>query len=174
MGAKEELADQHDVFEQMERGELSKDEFAEALKPFFFRKKIFKNDLFKAWNALCYSCIPEENMNTLKRLAKSYKLHLVSNTNELHLEKIKELCGPFQYHQFLKSFSSIYFSHEQGHRKPEPAFFEKIIAEQKLKVEDCFFVDDRKENIKAAKKLGIKSWHFKVGEDSFEKIKEQL
>lgn len=174
LGAKEELADQSELFEQMERGELSSDEFCQALRPYFFRKKIFKKDLCEAWNALCYAPIPEENIRSLKRLRKKYRLHLVSNTNELHLQKIKSLCGPFQYKQFLKLFSSVYFSHEHGHRKPEKAFFEKIMQEQGLEIEDCFFVDDRMENIKAAKKMGIKTWHFNPQEDRIVHLAKKL
>lgn len=42
LGAKNELADKSELFEQMERGELSADEFCQALRPYFFRKRSSK------------------------------------------------------------------------------------------------------------------------------------
>lgn len=174
MGAKEELAKQSEIFDRFERGEMSKDEFLSALQPFFFRKKIFKKDIAEAWNALCYSRIPSEHLNLLKRLKRKYRLHLVSNSNELHIEKIKRLCGPFDYKSFLKLFDSVNFSHEMGRRKPEPAFYEKVIEEQKLDVKDCLFIDDRKDNIKAAKKMGLPVWHFDIEEDDILDLEKRL
>lgn len=174
LGAKDELAIQNELFDSFERGELTNDDFLEALKPFFFRKKIFKKDLADAWNALCYSPIPSEHIYLLKRLKRKYRLHLVSNSNGLHIEKIKSLCGPFDFKLFLKQFTSVNFSHEMGHRKPEREFYEKVITEQNLKVEDCLFVDDRKDNIKTAKKLGIPVWHFNAEEDDILKLEKRL
>lgn len=174
LGAKPELEDQSQIFDQFERGELSIDAFTTALQPFFFRKKIFKKDIADAWNALCYAEIPEDNIRLLKRLKRKYRLHLLSNTNELHIQKIKELCGPFKYQEFIKQFDSIHFSHELGHRKPESAFYEAVLKNQNLNPKECFFVDDRKENIKAAKKLGLATWHFNVEEDSILKIEKQF
>ncbi len=174
LGAQEDLAKQSDTFDRFERGELSKKAFLSALKPYFFRKKIFSKDLADAWNALCYAPIPDEHIRLLKRLKKNYGLHLLSNSNELHIEKIKALCGPFKFKQFINLFDSVNFSHELGHRKPEAEFYEKVLKTAKLKAEDCYFIDDRKENIKAAKKFGIASWHFKVEEDSILDLEKKL
>lgn len=161
LGAQKELENQQELFHKVERGDLDSDAFLKALQPYFFRKNIFKKDLAAAWNALCHEPIPSDNIALLKRLRKKgFKLFLLSNTNDLHLQKIKENSGRFDYGQFLKQFDGIYFSHEMGHRKPEPAFYKQVLKKEKLKAEDCFFIDDREENIEAAEKLGIKGHHF--------------
>lgn len=174
LGAKEALAQQGELFNQLERGELSSSDFLSAIQPYFFRKNIFKNDLAKAWNAMCYIEIPDEHLNILKRLSKTYTLHLLSNTNGMHIEKIQELCGPFKYKQFISLFESVYFSHEMGSRKPEAAFFEKVLKEQNLKAEECYFVDDREENVAAAEKLGIETWHFDPETNDLRDLKKRL
>lgn len=174
LGAQEALAQQGELFNQLERGELSSSDFLSAIQPYFFRKNIFKNDLAKAWNAMCFIEIPDEHLNLLKRLSKTFTLHLLSNTNAMHIEKIQELCGPFKYKQFISLFESVYFSHEMGSRKPEAAFFKKVLKEQDLKAEDCYFIDDREENVAAAEKLGIETWHFDPETNDLRDLKKRL
>ena len=174
LGAKRELEDQSKLFHQMERGDLSEDEFLKALRPFFFRRNIFKPDLAKAWNALIPGAIPAENIRLLSQLKKQYSLYLLSNTNSLHIRRIKNLSGPFDYKQFIDQFNGVFYSHEMGHRKPEAAFFESVLEKENLAPEDCFFVDDREDNIAAAEALGIKGWHFNPKEDSILDIKKRL
>lgn len=175
LGAEEKLAEQDELFHQYERGELSTDEFLSQLQGFFFRKSIFKKDLAEAWNALCYEAIPDDNIRLLKNLKnKGHKLYLLSNTNPLHIEKIKALCGPFKYKQFISQFDAVYYSHQTGHRKPEADFYKKVLKEQKLKAADCFFIDDREDNIEAATKLKLECWHFDPKKDKIETIKKRL
>jgi len=170
LGAHEELAQQNELFEKLERGDLNNDEFLKSIQPFFFRKNIFKKDLAEAWNAMCYEPIPEENIQLLKKLSRQHSLYLVSNTNAMHIQKIKDLCGPFKYKQFTSLFEHVYYSHEMGSRKPESAFFQKVLKEQKLDPADCLFIDDREENVKAAKKLGINSKLFNPEKDDLGEV----
>jgi FMN phosphatase YigB (HAD superfamily) len=174
LGAKEELADQVETFAKMERGELSEDAFLGALQPYFLRTKIFKKDLATAWNALCYAPIPSENIDLLKRLKRDYSLYLLSNTNSLHIQKIKKLSGRFSYAQFMKQFAMVFYSHEMGHRKPERTFYDKVLGDANLKAEDCFFIDDKKENIQMAADLGMETWHFNPEMDSILDLAKKL
>ncbi len=76
------------------------------------------------------------------------------------------MMGPFDYTDFLKQFTGIYYSHHVGLRKPEPAFFERVITESNLIPAETLFVDDTEENIVAAEKLGFKTWHFNPKTDN--------
>lgn len=174
LGAQKGLEEQSSIFDQFERGELSAKEFCCAIQPFFFRKNIFKQDIADAWNALCYAEINDDTIFLLKRLKREYRLHLLSNTNELHIQKIKALCGPFKYKAFLKLFDSVHYSHEIGARKPEAAFFEKVLADTKLNAEDCFFIDDREENVEAARAAQIDAYHFNPEEDDIKDLPKLL
>jgi HAD superfamily hydrolase (TIGR01509 family) len=174
LGALPALAQQDELFQQLERGEVKEDEFLKSISSFFFRKTILKRDLAKAWNALCHEAIPAESIRLVRQLSKKYDCYLLSNTNPLHLAQIKENSGRFAYKKFMDSFKDLYLSHEMGSRKPENAFYEKVLKDHELDPEECFFVDDREENIEAAKALGIKTWHFNPKKDSIQKIVKEL
>ena len=174
LGALPAVAQQDGVFQQLERGEVKEDEFLKSISSVFFRKTILKRDLAKAWNALCHEAIPAESIRLVRQLSKKYDCYLLSNTNALHLAQIKDNSGRFSYKKFMDSFKALYLSHEMGSRKPEEAFYQKVLKERGLNPEDCFFVDDREENIEAAKALGIKTWHFNAKKDSVQKIKAHL
>ncbi len=174
LGAFPELGDQSELFEKLERGDLSTDQFLESIQSFFFRKNIFKKDLAAAWNAMCYAPIPNDTLRLLKRLSRHYNLYLLSNTNAMHIQKIKDTCGPFQYRQFTSLFKGIHYSHEMGSRKPEASFFQQVLKKHKLKAEDCFFIDDREENVEAAQELGIETLLFNPETGSLEDLPKLL
>ena len=103
LGATKELKEQTAIFNAYEKGEITSKEFLTQIQPFFFRK-IFLGDLGNAWNAMIDTIIPEESMETLKRIKKDYRIFLLSNTNALHIKAVKECSGPFTYKQFLTQF----------------------------------------------------------------------
>lgn len=164
LGAHEDLALQTDIFKQYEIGKISSNQFLKKLQPFFFRK-IFLNDIAEAWNALL-SPLPEESTLFLRRLKQDYRLFLLSNTNALHISAIKHTAGPFNYSRFTHQFEKIYLSHQMGQRKPNTEIFETVLNENNLLPEETFYVDDSKQHIDSAEKLGIKTWHFNPEEDS--------
>lgn len=171
LGAQPSLEEATKLFQSYETGKIETDTFLTKLQPHFFRKNIFKPDLAEAWSAMCYHPIPEEHLARLKQLRKQgHQLFLLSNTNALHIEKIKELSGPFLYKQFVRCFDQVYYSHEMGLRKPNKNIFEKVLKDQKLKAEDCFFVDDKAGHLKAAQKLGMATMHFQPEEQDFSDI----
>lgn len=65
-----------------------------------------------------------------------------------------------------KLFDEIIVSSEIGVAKPDTLFFEKTFEILKENPENLLFLDDNPINIKAAQKLGIKSYLFKTIEDA--------
>jgi epoxide hydrolase-like predicted phosphatase len=171
LGATEELKAQTTHFRDYETGKLSTKKFIENTRPFFFRKKIFADDLTTAWNAMLYHPLEDEKVNFLKKLRrKGYRLFLLSNTNEMHIRSIRETAGPFLYKRFTEQFEKIYYSYDVGMRKPDSKLFRKVLSDHGLKVEETFFIDDKEENIQAAEKLGMKTWCFNPAEDDILKL----
>ncbi len=165
LGAKKSLREQRSVFCAFEKGEISHDEFLINLEP-HFEAKIFRPDLVKAWNALLISPVQSEIITFLKALKHRYTLLLLSNTNALHIKKVRELSGPFRYGQFTKQFDRVYYSHEIGMRKPEKQIFDKVIADNALIPSECLYIDDKKENIEGGEAAGFKTWHFRPSVDT--------
>jgi glucose-1-phosphatase len=95
--------------------------------------------------------VSEELLENLKR---RYPLILVSNTNEVHVEFIRENYRIFDY------FDHLIFSHEVGSLKPDSKIFEHAISAAGRPPEALFFTDDREENIVAARALGIHAHQF--------------
>lgn len=164
LGATEEFENQEETFQSFEKGEISKSEFLTKIQPYFFRT-IFPPQLAEAWNAMLDD-LPEDRKYFLKRLKKKYRIFLLSNTNELHINHIKNTAGPFEYKQFTSQFEKVYYSHEVGMRKPDAEIYEMVLKENDLKAEETFYVEDGKKHVKTAKKIGIKTWLFDPEEDN--------
>ena len=87
----------------------------------------------------------------------NYKLILLSNTNELHIDWVKKHISI--YDSFKNCFDTFYLSHEINLRKPNADIFNFVLKENKIKAENTLFIDDNSDNIKAAAKLGYHVWN---------------
>jgi len=147
---------QTDLFNQIETGMISSNEFLKALQNKTENTNIIQ--LEQAWNAMLLD-LPEERLQLIKRLKKNYTIYLLSNTNAIHIDAFKKKLGNEKWLAFCKLFDKMYLSHELGLRKPDVKIFKHILKEQKLKAEEVFFIDDSPQHIAGAKKLGIHCHH---------------
>jgi len=141
---------------QYEKGLISSDAFlASYLKSF---STLTKPQMIASWNAILID-FPKYRYTFIKLLSekKYYKLILLSNTNELHINWVKENI-PF-YEEFVACFDAFYFSHEINFRKPNADIYEFVLEKHDLKPEECLFIDDTKVNTEAASALGIHTWN---------------
>jgi len=148
---------QTNLFNQIETGMISSNEFLKALQKKTKNANI--NQVEKAWNAMLLD-LPEERIQLIEKLKKNnYSIYLLSNTNAIHIDAIKKQLGKRKWLAFCKLFDKMYLSHELGLRKPDVKIFEYILNEQKLKAEEVFFIDDSPQHIASAKKIGIHCHH---------------
>lgn len=139
-----------------EKGLINTNTFLE-----FYSKRfpnISKKTLIELWNSILKD-FPKKRLKFLQNLAleKKYKLILLSNTNELHINWVKSNI-PF-YETFKDCFDAFYLSHEIGFRKPDNSIFEYVLNENHFMADECLFIDDTKEHILSASKLGIHTWN---------------
>ena len=139
-----------------EQGLISTDEFLEFYSENF--PKLSKEALIDIWNFMLKD-FPESRLDFLKAIQQSskYKLILLSNTNALHIDYIKDHVS--FYEEFKNCFDAFYLSHEINLVKPNQDIFEFFLIKNKLKAEECLFIDDNQENINTANTLKIKTWH---------------
>ncbi|MBZ9627493.1 HAD family phosphatase [Psychroflexus sp. CAK1W] len=145
-----------------EKGLVSTDEFIQHYTKRFDK---LPSEKFKdAWNSILIE-FPKQRLEFLKELkaSNSHKLILLSNTNELHIDWVKDNIPVFE--EFQNCFDEFYLSHEIHLRKPDAAIFEFVLKENDLKPHETLFVDDTLEHILTAKKIGIHTWHLKAGEE---------
>jgi len=173
LGASPSLWEQTELFQKLEIGQIEPKAFLTAIQPHFFRKTILTRDIRAAWNALL-DPLPEENIQLLKKYRPNYRLFLLSNTNALHIDHIRETAGPFLYRQFYRQFEKVYYSQEVGLRKPEADMYRKVLEENQLKPEETLFIDDKTENTVAAEALGISVWHLKTGREKISDLGKVL
>lgn len=66
----------------------------------------------------------------------------------------------FKKNGWNKYFNYCYVSHEMKIAKPKEQFFRYILSHEQILPSKTFFIDDIKENIKAAEKLGIECYQY--------------
>jgi putative hydrolase of the HAD superfamily len=171
LGATQALQEDTQLFDAWERGELSRHAFYQGIKK---HVKGFASipSIRAAWNAMLLD-LPRQNFKFLQRLKDDYQLLLVSNTNAVHIESIKQNMGLFRYHQFLNLFDEVFYSYEMGARKPEAQFFDIALKASGFKPEECLLIDDNEANIKQAEAMGFETWLYDPESDvlRFSKLK---
>lgn len=108
-----------------------------------------------AWNSIL-----TENTDTtwvLQRLRNRYKLLVLTNTNVLHDEYIRQTWPVFnQVHHWIASY-------QVGFRKPEPQIYQLALRQADVPPHATVYVDDTVEFVEAAEHLGLKAIHFTDG-----------
>ena len=104
--------------------------------------------------------MPAERLALLQQLSAQYDLFLLSNTFEVHINYIERyLQKTFDLSGLDQLFKVPYVSFKMGKRKPELAIYQQVISEQHLDPQQTLFIDDRIENIEAAKACGLQTLH---------------
>ncbi|MEL6976341.1 MAG: HAD family phosphatase, partial [Bacteroidota bacterium] len=166
-------SDLQNLFNVYEKGTISSDAFLNATAQRF--PKASRAELVAAWNAILLD-FPDTRLEFLEQLAVEgrYRLFLLSNTNEIHIDHVKKVMGQEKFNRFQNAFEVFYLSYEMGMRKPDSEIFQFVLDQNQLQPEETLFVDDTLENISSAKSLGIQTWHLQVGQEDFLELKSHL
>lgn len=141
---------------QYEKGLITSDEFVNAYCQTF--PQLSKEAFTNSWNAILVK-FPEHRLRFLKQLSKEgrYKLILLSNTNDIHIEWVKQNVEFFE--EFRNCFDAFYLSQELNLRKPDHSIYEFVLQQHNLEPQETLFIDDTQENTWAAAELGIHTWN---------------
>ncbi len=85
--------------------------------------------------------------------AKGYQTPILSDTIETHAR--------INWKRLYPEFDPVVLSCEVGMKKPDKRIYELLLKKIKFKPEECVFIDDKPENIKAAEELGMHAMLFK-------------
>jgi len=157
--------------ERYEKGMIETNEFISFYKDHF--SMATDQLLIDAWNSIILD-IPEHRLKFIEDLkAKGrFQLILLSNTNELHMQKVIENIGLTRYKKFKNSFHSFYLSHEIKMRKPDPEIFRYILESHDIKPNECLFIDDTPSHTKSASSLGIHTWNLDADKEDITSLFE--
>ncbi|NAS30905.1 HAD-IA family hydrolase [Flavobacteriaceae bacterium R38] len=158
-----------EVNKKYEKGLISTPDFISYYKGKF--PDASEKNLSDAWNAIILD-FPEHRLDFIENLAKKneFRLFLLSNTNELHIERVIERMNINRYNQFKNCFEKFYLSYEINLRKPDLEIYNHVIDQNNLSVENTLFIDDTKENTEAAAVLGMKTWNLIPGADDITQL----
>jgi putative hydrolase of the HAD superfamily len=139
-----------------EQGFIPTYEFLEFYEGNF--PELSRKDIKEIWNYIILD-FPKHRLEWLQELKASgkYKLVLLSNTNELHIDFIKENVS--FYEEFKDCFDKFYLSHEINMRKPDIAIYEFVLEDNNIKAKECVFIDDTTKNTESALDLGFGVWN---------------
>ena len=140
-----------DISRRHEIGELSGLEFYNEIKGRFDLNLTFGE--FKAvWNDIFWENEPVCDL--VRMLKKKYKILLLSNVGQLHFEYIDSKF------RIMREFDEKITSYALGLRKPDEKIYRYAIERARARPDEIIYIDDRKELVSEAKKLGIVSIAF--------------
>ncbi|MEM9327385.1 MAG: HAD family phosphatase [Bacteroidota bacterium] len=120
------------------------------------------------WNAMLGD-IPLRRLNFMKQLGEDYKTMILSNTNGIHERKFDEMVGEVAGGSLMKDFvHHAYYSHDVGFRKPDPEIYQFVIDHGQLEPARTLFLDDRLDNVEAARVEGIHAVKVEFPDQIFE------
>lgn len=155
------------AFESWERGELTLDEYLDAVV--FYEPRSFTREEFFA--AICAQSkkLPDGALCILEELAASHRCMLGSLNNEAR-ETHEFRMSNFGLRNFLNfTFTSCYM----GIRKPDPNIYRHALGILGAAPERAVFIDDRLENVAAAAAVGMKAIRF-TGADTLRRDLQSL
>jgi putative hydrolase of the HAD superfamily len=99
----------------------------------------------------CHLSIDPSMLALVERLSARNRVIIFSNTNQEHWDHVVNLSGGG-----LARFEA-YLSHEIGQLKPSVQSFRTVAAKAGVTPARCFFVDDRADNVEAARVAGFQA-----------------
>lgn len=151
-----ELYWHHPQFHAYEKGQIDDDKFRNFVRD-LLKIKASDKQIDAAWNAMILD-IPKERLHLLQRLGERYPLFLLSNTNNIHLNYVKQVYKPLDTEMLDDHFQKAYYSHHVGMRKPDADIYEMVLEENRLDPSRTLFLDDNKHNIAGASAVGLKTF----------------
>lgn len=147
---------QGDIVDRVERGLVSGEEIHEI-----FIKELGYKGSYTRFKALwCdHFTLDRGSFAILKRLSKSLPTYLLSNTNALHIEYIRD------NYAFPRVVKDAILSHELGLRKPQPEIYRAALKMSGTKPAETVFIDDLEENCVGARKVGLHAIRYRGARD---------
>ena len=171
------------IFGQVEKGEVTTDEFCRLLALEAQQKggkfQGVKNPSYSfeetMWGWMGYiKAVPQKNLDTLLRLQKHYNLYLLSNLNPFLQQWAESPDFSGDGHGLRHYIPYLYYSFQLRDYKPAPSIFQKMMHAAGLRAEECVFVDDSPRNIEGCQAVGMRGLLVAKDEDWTERLDDLL
>lgn len=144
---------QSDIWNERDKGLYDEEEY---IRRFIEKAPEYKKDIRRVLRETPKTIGTKDYAQTWVQYLKKrgYRLYILSNYSEYMLERTKTKMN------FLKYMDGTVFSCDVKEVKPEPAIYKILLEDYGLKPEECVFIDDREENCRGARKLGMHAVRF--------------
>lgn len=88
-------------------------------------------------------------------LEAGVQVYTLSNIAKHHVDAIEN-----NWSGFFDGAKGMFLSYQMGFRKPDSAIYRKALEDLGVQGSQCFFIDDRIENVEAARAEGIEAHQF--------------
>ena len=149
-----------------ETGRVSADTFVRKLTT---RLGLSPKQVLDYWNSLLKGWVPGMAAG-LEALRKRYPLYVLSNTNAAHIDHVTADAEAGGLGDWRRFFEYVGLSYELDSVKPEAAIYQRARAKYGVAPGGLLFVDDRQENVDAARAQGWQAIRLTPGEDVFLKL----
>lgn len=140
-----------DVTRRYETGLISSEEFLDEISR-MCALSISKADFIQSFTGIFTP--NTEIMELIRKIKGSYKIGLLSNTNEWHFEYIIRLCAVYDL------FDSVTLSYRVKAMKPDVRIYEDALNKLNAKADECVYIDDIEKYIQAANVIGMQGIHY--------------
>jgi glucose-1-phosphatase len=147
------LTDFHKAYE---KGKIDSPTFRNAVRE-YFGQNWEDQKVDELWNSLLGK-IPSERLELVSKLRQNYKVGVLSNTNEIHIDAVYDMLeADFGLSSFDPLFDRVFYSHEMGLAKPSAEIYEQMLLELGTTADRVIFFDDLEANVKGAASIGIRA-----------------
>lgn len=153
---------QSGIFMELENGDISKEVFYNNIR-LISGKNISDMQIDDAFISFLLD-VPVEKLELLLRLRQTYRVLLLSNTNEIHFPWCEQTVFSYNGHTIADFFDHCYLSYKMNLSKPDAAIFQALLDNEKLLAQECLFLDDSERNIKVAQSLHFNTYLVKANE----------
>ena len=141
-----------DLVHRFETGLVEPRDFVEQLSRMLGLRGTYEQ-FCEIWSSIFLpdTLVPE---SLLASLAERYRLLVLSNTNAIHFDMVR------QNYPLLRHFHDLVLSYEVKAMKPSPAIYREAIARAQCRPEECFYTDDIPAYVEGARREGIDAVQF--------------
>lgn len=164
---------QKDFVLQLERGEITPDEFMDILRRKTGREDLTYEEVEYAWLGFVSQPTPQM-LEFLKELRQNYKICLMSNTNAIVQGWVRSPRFTPDGHSIYDYFDHLFVSNELHDYKPAPSIYLKALEKGNMKPEETLFIDDSMKNVEGARSVGINAIYVTSSSEVIDAIRSYL
>ena len=151
---------QKGIYGAMEAGEITADQFRREVL-WESRPGASADDVDRCMAAFLTGITPDKVV-LLKQLAARYPLYLLSNNNEISMQRFHEIFDEAGL-DWRTLFRKEFISSRMKLLKPDPEIYRTAVREIGLAPQEILFIDDSPINVEAAGSLGIRAACYRPG-----------